>query len=158
MLITELEEILRSLGIGRAAEPTSTCKNLEGSAMGGGREHSLGRQWQAAGGREGQGGAAQGHCKRKKFPDKVHNQLLNKPLRIWGSTERSQELGVIATLVSGGFATFYQASREMPTSMASLCCTFCPEDYGKDNILEGKASVRSTVLVTSLIAATKSPT
>lgn len=41
MLITELEEILRSLGIGRAAEPTSTCKNLEGSAMGGGREHSL---------------------------------------------------------------------------------------------------------------------
>lgn len=42
MLITELEEILRSLGIGRAAEPTSTCKNLEGSSMGGGREHSWG--------------------------------------------------------------------------------------------------------------------
>lgn len=42
MLITELEEILRSLGIGRAAEPTSTCKNLEGSAMGGGREHFWG--------------------------------------------------------------------------------------------------------------------
>lgn len=68
----------------------------------GGMEHSLGRQWQAAGGREGQGEAAQGHCRRKKFPDKVHNKLLNKSLHIWGSTERSSELCAIVTRVSAG--------------------------------------------------------
>lgn len=56
------------------------------------------------------------------------------------------------------FATFSQASRKMPTAMASWCCPFCTEDYVKDNTLEGKASARATLLVTSLIAVTKSPT